>query len=456
MKKTAFLFALAVLSIFIIVACSNEETKKEEVIDEDKSIEAVADKANDIKDEENPVSQTLLPIPQSFKESVDYGYTGEWAMKEFSNEVKSALDQLPSITMEATEEEIDAYEREIFSLFKENLSMPNVPIDQWQAMKFADPTVTEEESQLKKNYNVAILLDASGSMGALENGKTRMELAKEAINQFVDSLPEKAKVSLTVYGHKGTGDEADKEVSCSTVEQVYSLSAYDSKEFTNALGKFNPAGWTPMTKAVEQAMVNLESHDGSENTNIIYLVSDGIETCGGNPVQAMEKLSDSNLSPVVQIIGYQVNNDGLTQLKEMARAANGQFINVQNQEDLKAEFKRTTEMAEVWSEWHRNSNDAINNLNKTVQKQLNDWHQKEQEKMNRERKNLQLAINYLNEENKIDTDVFLRLDENYRAYYLQVDKEARNLYLELDQLNRESFLDNWEEISEIFLKNVSE
>lgn len=456
MKKTAFLFALAVLSIFIIVACSNEETKKEEVIDGDKSIEAVADKANDIKDEENPVSQTLLPIPQSFKESVDYGYTGEWAMKEFSNEVKSALDQLPSITMEATEEEIDAYEREIFSLFKENLSMPNVPIDQWQAMKFADPTVTEEESQLKKNYNVAILLDASGSMGALENGKTRMELAKEAINQFVDSLPEKAKVSLTVYGHKGTGDEADKEVSCSTVEQVYSLSAYDSKEFTNALGKFNPAGWTPMTKAVEQAMVNLESHDGSENTNIIYLVSDGIETCGGNPVQAMEKLSDSNLSPVVQIIGYQVNNDGLTQLKEMARAANGQFINVQNQEDLKAEFKRTTEMAEVWSEWHRNSNDAINNLNKTVQKQLNDWHHKEQEKMNRERKNLQLAINYLNEENKIDTDVFLRLDENYRAYYLQVDKEARNLYLELDQLNRESFLDNWEEISEIFLKNVSE
>ncbi|MCM3320804.1 hypothetical protein [Cytobacillus kochii] len=142
MKKTAFLFALAVLSIFIIVACSNEETKKEEVIDEDKSIEAVADKANDIKDEENPVSQTLLPIPQSFKESVDYGYTGEWAMKEFSNEVKSALDQLPSITMEATEEEIDAYEREIFSLFKENLSMPNVPINQWQAMKFADPTVT--------------------------------------------------------------------------------------------------------------------------------------------------------------------------------------------------------------------------------------------------------------------------------------------------------------------------
>lgn len=377
-------------------------------------------------------------------------------MKEFSNEVKSALDQLPSITMEATEEEIDAYERDIFSLFKENLSMPNVPIDQWQAMKFADPTVTDEESQLKKNYNVAILLDASGSMGALENGKTRMELAKEAINQFVDSLPEKAKVSLTVYGHKGTGDEADKEVSCSTVEEVYSLSAYDSKEFTNALGKFNPAGWTPMTKAVEQAMVNLESHDGSENTNIIYLVSDGIETCGGNPVQAMEKLSDSNLSPVVQIIGYQVNNDGLTQLKEMARAANGQFINVQNQEDLKAEFKRTTEMAEVWSEWHRNSNDAINNLNKTVQKQLNDWHQKEQEKMNRERKNLQLAINYLNEENKIDTDVFLRLDENYRAYYLQVDKEARNLYLELDQLNRESFLDNWEEISEIFLKNVSE
>lgn len=424
MKKAILLFGTIILALLFLIACSKEEVKKgdKETVAENVATETAENTNNEdsAKDKENheKMQKEALPLPKSFLESAEYDLTGVFAGKDFSNEAKKALDELPHISKDAPEEEILAYERYLFSLFKENLSMPNVPIDQWEAMKFDDPNALDEDINIKDNYNVAILLDSSGSMGALENGRTRMELAKEAIQHFVEGLPEKANVSLSVYGHEGTGSEADKEMSCSKVEQVYPLSTFENNKFKSSLNQFQPAGWTPMTKAVEQAMKDLETFDGAQNTNIIYLVSDGIETCGGDPVQAMKNLGDSNLKPVVNIIGYQVDNKGLKQLKEMAKAAKGQFINVQNQGDLKSEFDRTVEMAKVWSEWHEDANAAINNLFSTVQSQLNDWHSEEQQKMNREHRNLQAAVNYLNEQGIIDTDVFLRYDNHYRDYFL--------------------------------------
>ncbi len=459
MKKRVLLLGNLILAAIFLISCSSKEANNGKAIEEDTDIQAAESKNNqELTDEDTDIKggwKVALPLPLSFLESAEYDLTGVFAGKDFSSEAKMALDEFPAINKNASEEEILIYERYLFSLFKENLSMPNVPIDQWKAMKFDDPNAHGEAIHVKENYNVAILLDSSGSMGAQENGRTRMELAKEAIQHFVESLPEKANVSLSVYGHEGTGSESDKVISCSNVEQIYPLSSYESQKFKSSLNRIQPAGWTPMSKAIEQAMKDLEAYDSTKHTNIIYLVSDGIETCGGDPVQAMKKLGNSNLKPVVNIIGYQVDHKGLKQLKDMARAANGQFINVQNQEDLKSEFDRTAEMAEVWSKWHEDANSAMNNLFHTVQSQLNDWHSSEQQKMNREHRNLQAAVNYLNEHEKIDTDIFLKFDDRYRDYFLTIDQEARDLFLELDSMNRDSFLDNWDEIRDRFLENVN-
>ena len=46
--------------------------------------------------------------------------------------------------------------------------------------------------------NVAILLDASGSMKEKVDGQVKMELAKESIQRFVAELPEGTQVSLRV------------------------------------------------------------------------------------------------------------------------------------------------------------------------------------------------------------------------------------------------------------------
>ena len=50
--------------------------------------------------------------------------------------------------------------------------------------------------------NVMIVLDASGSMRGQIEGRTKMEIAKQAIREVLKTIPEDVRVGLRVYGHQ--------------------------------------------------------------------------------------------------------------------------------------------------------------------------------------------------------------------------------------------------------------
>lgn len=195
--------------------------------------------------------------------------------------------------------------------------------------------------------NIAILLDASGSMAQKIGGKTKMELAKEAIDQFVSSMPEEANVMLRVYGHKGSNNDSDKKLSCGSTEVVYEMSPYNKGNFKDSLGKFQPKGWTPIAKAITETKSDFEKAE--EGQNIIYIVSDGIETCEGDPVKAAKELHDSNIQAMVNIIGFDVDSSGQQQLMSVAQAGGGQYETVQSAEDFNRLWKE--ERQRLWNEW---------------------------------------------------------------------------------------------------------
>ncbi|RTQ91339.1 vWA domain-containing protein [Lysinibacillus telephonicus] len=464
MKRQKWL-GLAFLLSCMLAACSQEEPEAEvpnqqeevkENLAETKEVQVSASSSEQTTESE-PNLHDALPIPKSFVESAEYEGTGMFAGKKFTNqkEITDVLDKFPVLTENSSEQEITEAKQYLLSLFKEDLSMVDVPIDQWESMQFKDPNEESESIQLKENYNVVILLDSSGSMANWENNKTRMQLAKESIQLFVENLPEQANVSLRVYGHVGTGNDEDKAKSCSKVDEVYPLGKYNNSKFSEALNKFEPAGWTPTGLAIKQVEEDLKKFNGEENTNIIYIVSDGVETCDTNPVGAIKSLAESNIQPVVNIIGYHVDNDGLAQLKEMAKVSNGSYVNAVSQEQLNAEFQQTVDMAKIWSDWHDNAQGTLNQLFDTIQLQLNNWYDQQQILKNREYDNLLVAVNYLNKKGIIDMKVFLEFDDSYREYFLIVDDETREIFLELDGLNRESFLDNWDSINDRLLENVN-
>jgi Ca-activated chloride channel homolog len=205
-----------------------------------------------------------------------------------------------------------------------------------------------EDGELGMNANVSILLDASGSMAQKVGGKTKMELAKEAINEFLSSMPEGANVSLRVYGHKGSNADSDKKVSCDSTKVVYDLKAYDKAAFASSLGSFQPTGWTPIAKAITEAKSDFEKA-GNEGQNIIYIVSDGVETCDGDPAKAAKELHDSNISAVVNVIGFNVDSAGQRQLMSVAQAGGGKYETVNSASDFNKLWEK--ERQRLWNEW---------------------------------------------------------------------------------------------------------
>ena len=262
-----------------------------------------------------------------------------------------------------------------------------------------------DDGDIDMNVNIAILLDASGSMAQKIGGKTKMELAKDAINQFVSSMPEEANVSLRVYGHKGSNSDSDKKVSCDSTEVVYDFKPYNESNFKSSLGKFQPTGWTPIANAISETKADFEKV-GTDGENIIYVVSDGVETCDGDPVKAAKELHDSNIKAVVNIIGFDVDSNGQKQLIAVAEAGGGEYETVKTAKDFEKLWE--DERRRLWNEWWDWGSKNWNEVWDEQAKKENELYDKKTEFSNLiydEKSRLQEAMYYLKDKEQINSEV---------------------------------------------------
>ncbi|MGX9708093.1 vWA domain-containing protein [Laceyella tengchongensis] len=339
MKAFRFLIAVVMLPAFL-VACNNGEQSKT----------TDAQPTEQVKEKE----AFLPPAPKTFEEIMAQN-PGKYAGDKYNKEaVEQELSKMPKAYAKDANK-VYAY---LHTLVAENYQpryQEFIAFDPNYSINKATPDGTIKIPKLEK-INVEIILDASGSMAGQVNGGQKMDLAKQAIRGFVSNLPKEAKVSLRVYGHKGSNKSQDKQISCQSSELVYPLHTYDQTKFEKALDQFQPTGWTPLARGIEEAKKDLETEKGEGIRNIIYVVSDGIETCGGDPVQAAKQLKDSGIEPLINIVGFDVDDAGQKQLKQVAEAADGVYKSVYSETDLKefmeAEKKR---IEREWDNWALNS-----------------------------------------------------------------------------------------------------
>jgi Ca-activated chloride channel homolog len=266
-------------------------------------------------------------------------YAGDAYHKENANR---ELDALPkNLTGE------QAYQK-LVELFVEDYQPYVKKLDAFDTTYTVSSDPGDFKTPSGKQLNVMILIDSSGSMAGKVDGFSKMTLAKQAVSRFASSLSTHANVSLRVYGHKGSNADKDKDLSCKSTEVVYPLGKYDQQTFSKALDKFKPTGWTPIALAMKEAANDLSKITGPSK-NLIYVVSDGIETCGGNPVQVAQELNKSNVKAVVNIIGFDVDNAGQKALQEVAKAGGGEYATVRNDDELRRYFD--TQRMKIWEEW---------------------------------------------------------------------------------------------------------
>ncbi|QPC48275.1 vWA domain-containing protein [Mangrovibacillus cuniculi] len=361
---------------------------------------------------------------------------------------------LPKISSQPSKEELDQYYRELVRINQYPFKGPEEAIKQLTFESFGSPDMEGTRYEFKENLNILVLLDASGSMANQINGKQMMDSAKDSINAFVSNLPEEANIGLRVYGHKGDGSDKNKDLSCGSSELKYPISAYEETSFTKALETVKPAGWTPIDLAIQEAERDLANYSSESNTNIIYLVSDGVETCNGDPVKAVKTLYDSNISPVVNIIGFDVDNEGEAQLKEMADTVNGIYQRVSDENELKKELDKINDISMAWEKWKKRSETKISSKDTRNAIDIFVYITGEEYNASFEELTIDNLLFDLKEAGDVDKESYKYLQQVNDEYHDWIKEEVEGFKVMLEQIKVDNYNEAKKQLEEIYQKNT--
>lgn len=173
------------------------------------------------------------------------------------------------------------------------------------------------------------IIDASGSMWSRTDTQTRIDAAKQVMNEIVPAIPAEVRVGLTAYGHNRKGD-------CNDIETLIPPGSTDRNGLLQKVMALSPKGMTPMAAAIESVVNQLKN---KETETTIVLLSDGEETCHNSPCAAVKNLKNSGIKFILHVVGFGVTSKQKEQLSCMAKAGGGQYFGAADYASLLAAFK---------------------------------------------------------------------------------------------------------------------
>jgi Ca-activated chloride channel family protein len=189
--------------------------------------------------------------------------------------------------------------------------------------------------------DVMIVFDASGSMaGNVDSGIAttipRIDEVRKALGQVLATVTHNRRVGLITYG-PGPYQQCNVELNLRPEPNA-------AKRIMHDVNELNPAGKTPLTEAVEQAA---EVLDYREKPGVVVLLTDGEETCGGEPCQIGKKLHKDAFDLTVHVISFRFKNiywagqQTVLDTKCLAESNGGLYLSVDTEQDLVQAFEKT-------------------------------------------------------------------------------------------------------------------
>jgi hypothetical protein len=175
----------------------------------------------------------------------------------------------------------------------------------------------------KTRKNLEIILDASGSMKTSMGKKTRWDTALDTLKLVLEKLPDDFNVGLRIYGHR---EASTSPKTCNDSELLVPVGTLDRDNVLNRAKEFKPKGETPLVYSALQAPTDLKAVGGGT----VVLITDGEESCKGDPVKAAAELKASGLDLRLNIIGFAVTNTKTqNDLAGFAQGTGGMFYSAQ-------------------------------------------------------------------------------------------------------------------------------
>ena len=198
------------------------------------------------------------------------------------------------------------------------------------------PTNTTIAPQTKLTQ-IELILDDSGSMVGLVEGKSKIDIAKESIGKIIDELKTKdnLQVALRIYGHQ------NKECTNSVLE--FPMGKINADQMKSKVVNLKPLGSTPISYSLTESVKDFNKTIPGDK--MVILVTDGLESCGGDPCAAAKALLAGGVINKMQVVGFGMSKTELGTLQCIADPFKGQVVGANNSTEFLSAMQQIVEKA---------------------------------------------------------------------------------------------------------------
>lgn len=196
--------------------------------------------------------------------------------------------------------------------------------------------IEAEIEQSSEPLNILFLLDCSLSMKEkMKDQIQKMEAAKQVLQKALARIPSDVNTGLRVFGQGDPRNPYGAYMSdCEQTTLLVPLGQGNRRAIIERVRDIRPFGMTPLTFALEQA-ARLDFAN-SKGKKVIILISDGADTCGGDPCRLIRMLPAYGIRIKIDVVGLDLKHDhtARSELNCITENSNGKYYDANSAEEL--------------------------------------------------------------------------------------------------------------------------
>ncbi len=179
--------------------------------------------------------------------------------------------------------------------------------------------------------NILFVLDASYSMKEKLSGEMKMTAAKEVLQNALSRIPNSVNIGLRVFG-QSYSNLAD--IDCRQTSLLVPIGQHNRGAIIKSIRQIEPFGMTPIMFALRQAAE--EDFRGVIGPKTVILITDGADTCGGDPCAYLTMLRAHGIRIKVDVVGMDLAREKAAreQLKCITAVSLGKYYEANSSTQL--------------------------------------------------------------------------------------------------------------------------
>ncbi len=201
------------------------------------------------------------------------------------------------------------------------------------AAMFASSRALSEDGVNSCQTDAMIVFDASGSMGATDYTLKvpRIARVKQSMARVLPEVAPVRRLGLIVYGEGAYND-------CTSIQLRLKPTRNAAAPLLNIISGIDPRGRTPLTELVRLAA---ETLDYTNRDAVVVLLTDGEETCGGDPCKTAALLKADSPNLTIHVVGYRDEQGTYFKARCMAEETGGKYFSVSTEDELVDALRKT-------------------------------------------------------------------------------------------------------------------